>query len=95
MNKAELSSLVSGPASLTRSPADRDVGGTVFSAIGEALAKDEPVTIAGFGTFATKRRPARPGRNPRTGESITTAASTPPSFKAGKALRDAVNRHAE
>ena len=67
-----------------------DVDNAVFSAITGALAREETVTIAGFGTFATKRRPARQGHNPRTGESIAIAASKAPSFKAGKSLRDAV-----
>ena len=47
--------------------------------------------VAGFGTFGTRSRPARTGRNPRTGESLNIAASTAPTFKAGKPLRDAVN----
>ena len=60
-------------------------------AVDDSLAKREPVSIAGFGTFTTKSRPARQGRNPRTGEAIAIAASTAPAFKPGKALRDAVN----
>jgi len=63
----------------------------VFEAIAEALARGEDVRIAGFGTFGTRSRPARTGRNPRTGESLEIAASTAPTFKAGKPLRDAVN----
>ena len=63
----------------------------VFAAIGDSLAKGEAVSIAGFGTFATKNRPARQGRNPRTGEAIAIAASTTPAFKPGKTLREAVN----
>ena len=51
----------------------------------------DTVTIAGYGAFSTKSRPARTGRNPRTGESIAIAASTAPSFKPAKAHRDAVN----
>ena len=62
----------------------------VFSAISDALARDERVAIAGFGTFSTKTRGARQGRNPGTGESIAIAASKSPAFKAGKTLRDAV-----
>ena len=64
----------------------------VFATIAEALARGEKVSIAGFGTFATRSRPARQGRNPATGESIAIAASTAPSFKAGKTLRDGVNQ---
>ena len=62
-----------------------------FAAIAEALARGEDVRIAGFGTFGTRNRPARTGRNPRTGESLNIAASTAPTFKPGKPLKDAVN----
>ena len=60
-------------------------------AIGEALAEGQVVRVAGFGTFVAKNRPARAGRNPRTGEAVSIPASTVPSFKVAKALRDAVN----
>ena len=90
MKKSDISSHVAGQASLSKAVADSAVN-AVFSAISDALAKEETVTVAGFGTFSTKRRPSRQGRNPRTGESITIAASKVPSFKAGKTLRDAVN----
>ena len=63
---------------------------SLFSAIAEALARDESVVIPGFGTFTTRTRNARQGRNPQTGESIAIAASKAPAFKAGKSLRDAV-----
>ena len=63
----------------------------VLEAIGEALAKEETVRIAGFGTFAAKSRAARTGRNPRTGESVPIPASKLPAFKPAKALRDVVN----
>lgn len=79
MNKAELSSRLASECSLTRAEADHLVG-AVFA------------TIAGFGTFATRTRAARQGRNPRTGEAISIAASRAPAFKAGKALREALNR---
>ena len=90
MTKSELSTQVAAQASLTKASADAAVN-AVFSAITEALAKGETVTLTGFGTFSTRQREARQGRNPRTGESITIAASNVPAFKAGKALRDAVN----
>ena len=90
MNKSELSARVADAASLSRTQAASAVN-AVFLAIADALARGETVTVAGFGTFTTRRREAREGRNPRTGESITIAASTTPAFKAGKALRDAVN----
>ena len=90
MNKSELSARVADAVSLSRTQAASAVN-TVFLAIADALARGETVTVAGFGTFTTRRREARQGRNPRTGESIAIAASTTPAFKAGKALRDAVN----
>lgn len=89
MKKSDISSHVAAQASLSKAAADSAVN-AVFSSISDALAREETVTIAGFGTFSTKRRPARQGRNPRTGESITIAASKVPSFKAGKTLRDTV-----
>ena len=90
MNKAELVTHVANEASVTRATTERLVG-AVFSAIADALAREEPVAIAGFGTFATRSRAARRGRNPRTGEPVAVPASTVPSFKAAKALREAVN----
>ena len=56
-----------------------------------AIARDETVSIAGFGNFTTKRRAAGKGRNPRTGEAVAIAASRVPAFKVGKALRESVN----
>ena len=67
------------------------VTSSAFETIGEALAKHEEVRIAGFGTFGTKNRPARTGRNPRTGEAVSIPASVAPAFRAGKALEEAVN----
>ena len=90
MNRSELAADVARQASLPKSAVDRVVG-AVFTAIGDALARGERVTIAGFGTFTARQRSARRGRNPRTAESIAIAAATVPSFKAGKAIRDAVN----
>ena len=90
MNRTELSAQLAAQLILDKISADRIVA-AVFAAVGDSLAKGEPVSIAGFGTFTTKSRPARQGRNPRTGEAITIAASTAPAFKPGKALRDAVN----
>ena len=90
MNKHELVSHVAAATPVTRAVAERLVG-VVFSTIADALAREEPVTIAGFGKFATRSRAARTGRNPRTGESVAIAASRTPSFKPAKTLRDAVN----
>jgi DNA-binding protein HU-beta len=61
------------------------------SVVGDALADGNQVSMVGFGTFLVRERPARSGRNPRTGETIQIAASRSPSFKAGKALKDRVN----
>lgn len=90
MNKAELSARVAARASMAKAGADAAVS-AVFATIAEALASGETVRIAGFGTFSTTPRPARQGRNPRTGEGIAIAASNTPSFKASKTLRDTVN----
>ena len=94
MNRAELTARVAGETSLPKATAERLVG-AVFSAITDALAADEPVNIAGFGKFDARNRPARQGRNPRTGEPVAIPATRVPSFKAGKTLRDAVNRKSE
>lgn len=80
---------VASCASLSKSEAAAAVDG-VFDAIQDALARGETVALTGFGTFSVRSRPARSGRNPRTGESIEIAASKAPAFKAGKTLRDAV-----
>ena len=90
MNKHELAAHVAARTSLAKSDADAAVR-AVFSALADALARGDAVTIAGFGAFSTRSRAARTGRNPRTGERIAIAASTAPSFKPAKALRDAVN----
>ena len=64
----------------------------VFAIIGEVLADGEDVRLPGFGTFGTRSRPARTGRNPRTtGEAVSIPATTSPTFKAGKTLTDTVN----
>ena len=90
MNKAEMADQLAARAGLSKSVAKEAVDG-VFSVIGDALANGEEVRIAGFGTFGTRSRPARTGRNPRTGEAVSISASTSPTFKAGKTLKDAVN----
>ena len=89
MKKSELAAHVATQTALSRAQAERTVD-AVFSAIGEALAGGESVVIPEFGTFTTKERRARQGRNPRTGEAIAIAASRAPAFKAGKSLRDTV-----
>lgn len=79
-----------GEAGITKQVADAAVG-AVFASIAEALARGEDVTVAGFGRFARTDRPAREGHNPRTGERIAIGPSAGVSFKAGKALEDALN----
>ncbi len=90
MNKSDLIDAVAASADISKASATRAVD-AVFEAIGSALKNDDTVNLVGFGTFLVKERAERTGRNPKTGESITIAASKVPSFKAGKALKDAVN----
>ena len=90
MNKGELIDAVSGRTGLGKAEATRAVD-AVLEAIESALKSGDNVALVGFGTFAVKSRAARSGRNPRTGEMIEIAASRTPTFKAGKALKDAVN----
>lgn len=90
MNKAELIDAVADSADISKAAAARAVDGMV-SAITGALQSGDQVAMIGFGTFSVKDRAARTGRNPRTGEAIQIKASKNPVFKAGKALKDAVN----
>lgn len=90
MNQSELIQHVAEETGMTRSAAEAAVK-SVLSGIAGSLARGNAVSLPGFGTFGTRSRPARTGRNPRTGESLNIAASTAPTFKAGKPLRDAVN----
>ena len=90
MNKAELIDAVADSADISKAAAARAVDGLV-AAITGALQKGDQVAMVGFGTFSVKARAARTGRNPRTGEAIEIKASNNPTFKAGKALKDAVN----
>ena len=75
----------------TKKDAEKALG-TVTEVIAEALAAGEKVQVVGFGSFEVRNRPARVARNPRTGEQIEIAASKAPVFKAGKALKDSVNK---
>jgi len=90
MNKAELIDAVASTADLSKADAGRAVDAVVDS-VTAALKRGEQVAVIGFGTFSVKHRAARAGRNPRTGETIQISASNVPGFKAGKALKDAVN----
>ena len=89
MKKSDIVAQVATQASLSKADAAGALD-AVLSAIADALARGDSVSIAGFGTFSVKERAARNGRNPRTGEAIAIAASKVPSFKPGKGLRDAV-----
>ena len=90
MNKDDLVAAVSATADLTKADSQRAVD-AVFHQIGEALKDRAEVRIVGFGTFSVANRKASQGRNPRTGEPIFIPASRQPKFKAGKALKAAVN----
>ena len=90
MNKSELIDAIATAADLPKASAGRALDAVVES-ITEALAKGDQVALVGFGTFAVKHRAARSGRNPQTGATIQIAAANVPGFKAGKALKDAVN----
>jgi DNA-binding protein HU-beta len=92
VNKAELIASVAEKTGLTKKDADVAVSKTIES-ITDALVKGEKVQLIGFGTFETRSRKARLGRNPRKPEEvIDIAAAKAPVFKAGKALKDAVNK---
>lgn len=90
MNKNELIDAVAEAAGLSKSDAGRAVDAVVASVTG-ALKQGDNVTLVGFGSFQVRERAERTGRNPKTGEEITIAAAKNPVFKAGKALKDAVN----
>ncbi len=90
MNKSELIAKVAEKSGVTKKDAEKAVAG-IFASIQEALVEGDKVQVIGFGTFEVKERAARTGRNPQSGEEITIPASKNPSFKPGKALKDAVN----
>ena len=90
MNKNELISAVAEAAGISKKDATAAVAAT-FDKISEALTQGEKVQLAGFGSFEIRERSERNGINPHTGEAVTVAARKAPVFKAGKALKDAVN----
>ena len=90
VNKTELIDAVAEGADISKAAATRAVD-TMLDSISKTLATGNQVTLVGFGTFSVKARAARTGRNPRTGEPIDIPAAKVPGFKAGKALKDAVN----
>ncbi|WNO10911.1 HU family DNA-binding protein [Teredinibacter sp. KSP-S5-2] len=90
MNKSELTEAIAASADISKAAAGRALD-AMTDAIANALKEGDQVALVGFGTFLVKERAARTGRNPQTGEPIQIAAAKIPSFKAGKALKDAVN----
>ena len=90
MNKADLIEQIAQAAEISKSAAERAVDALVV-AVKSSLRKDEMVTLVGFGTFYAAKRSARTGRNPRTGAEVQIAAARVPKFRAGKALKDAIN----
>lgn len=90
MNKQDIVAKIAESTGLSKADAGRAVDAFI-AAVTEGLANGQTVSIAGFGNFDVRQRSARTGRNPRTGETIEIAASNSPGFKAGKALKDAVN----
>ncbi len=90
MKKVELIEAVAAKAGLTKADAGRALDATI-EAITGALVKGDRVPLVGFGTFATSKRAARTGRNPQTGAEVKIPARTAVTFKAGSALKDAVN----
>lgn len=89
MNKTELIAAVADKAGLSKKDSEAAVNAAI-AAVTETLKTGEKVQLVGFGSFEVKSRPARTGRNPRDGKEIKIPASKNPTFKAGKALKDAV-----
>ncbi len=90
MNKSELVEAIADGADISKASAGRALDSAI-DAITTALQNGEQVSLIGFGTYSVKHRAARTGRNPQTGAEIEISAANVPSFKAGKALKDAVN----
>ena len=90
MSKTELVELIAKEAGLSKADAARALDATI-AGITAGLKKDGKVSLVGFGTFEVSERAAREGRNPQTGKTMTIAACKAPKFKAGKALKDAIN----
>jgi len=89
MTKTDLVNSVAATTSMTKADSDRAIN-ALLDSVRSALAKGEKVTLTGFGTFEVRKRAARTGRNPRTGEVISIPATKTPAFRAGKGLKDAV-----
>jgi DNA-binding protein HU-beta len=91
MNKAELTAAIVKKTGFTKKDAEKALG-AVTESITAALASGEKVQVVGFGSYEVRKRPARIARNPRTGAQIKISASKAPVFKAGKALKESVNK---
>jgi len=91
MNKAELVNAMAAKTGATKKAAEESLN-AVLEVVKEALVKGEKVQLVGFGSFETKVRAARKGKNPQTGAEIKIPACKAPSFEAGKALKDVVNK---
>ena len=89
MTKKELVQNIAQEAGITKTVAEKALN-AVLDGITKALAEGDKVTFVGFGTFSTAKRPARKGRNPKTGEEIDIPASIVPKFKPGKSLKEEV-----
>ena len=90
MNKSELIDQIAKSADISKAAAGRALDAAI-GAVKTSLKKNQMVTLVGFGTFYVGKRAARTGRNPRTGAAIKIKAAKLPKFRAGKALKDAVN----
>lgn len=90
MNKTELVAAIAEKTELSKKDAEKALK-AFTEVVAEELKKGGKIQLVGFGTFEVSERQAREGRNPRTGESMTIAASKTPKFKAGKALKDSIN----
>lgn len=91
MTKSELIDKIASDANISKTDAGSALSSMV-DGITKSLSRGDSVTLVGFGTFSVSKRAARTGRNPRTGEPIQIKAATVPRFKAGKGLKDAVNK---
>ena len=90
MNKSEFVAAVADASELTKADAERAIE-AMFKVVKKTLKAGDSISLVGFGTFVVRKRAARTGRNPRTNEEIKIKASKVPAFKAGKALKDALN----
>ena len=90
MNKGDLVEQIAQAAEISKSAAERAIDAMIV-AVKSSLRKDEAVTLVGFGTFYAGKRAARTGRNPKTGAALDIKAARMPKFRAGKALKDAIN----